>query len=215
MGWFSKHLSNSQKEEALAMVHHLQTMLAYQQLAMETYNDAAAIAAGEIPHGDEITQRASLNFSQPTLVAQHVIPAVARKIEIFQLMEMRHREMSNLATASLQEPYQEMTALIDTMLERARLQYHGFQQWVDNPQVDIDTTRLDRNERAAIDRAVKALNELIVKKIRLTQDEWLDIVQESFNSVRASLKLIPLSKDTFRSQYMRGISGERPRFFKD
>jgi hypothetical protein len=215
MGWFSKHLSGSQKEDALAMVRHLQTMLAYQQLAMETYNDAAAIAAGEVQYGDELTQHGSVTFYQPTLVAQHVIPAVAKKIELFQLMEMRHREMSILATASLQEPYQEMTAAIDTMLKRARLQYHGLQQWVNNPQVDIDTMRLDRDERAAIDRAVKALNELIFKKIRLTHDEWLDIVQEGFNSVRASLKLIPLSKDTFRSQYMRLISGERPRFFKD
>ena len=75
--------------------------------------------------------------------------------------------------------------------------------------------RLDVYELAAIDRAIKALNELIFKKIRLTRDEWLDIVQEAFNSVRASLKLIPLSKDTFRSQYMRGISGEHARFFKD
>jgi hypothetical protein len=214
MGWFSKHLSGSQKEDALAMVRHLQTMLAYQQLAMETYNDAAAIAAGEIQYGDEVTKH-DLTFYQPTLVAQHVIPAVAKKIEIFQLMEMRHREMSILATASLQEPHQEMTALIDTMLERARLQYHGFQQWVSNPQYDIDTTGLDRDEDAACYHAVKALNELIFKKIRLTHDEWLDIVQESFNSVRASLKLIPLSKDVFRSQYMRLISGERIRFFKD
>ena len=130
-------------------------------------------------------------------------------------MEMKHREVSVLATANLQEPYQEMTAAINAMLERARYQYHVFQQWVNNPQVDLDTMRLDRYELTAIDRALKALNELIFKKIRLTHDEWLDIVQEAFNSVRASLKLIPLSKDTFRSRYMRVISGEQVRFFKD
>ncbi len=217
MGWFSNRLSGSQKEEALAMVRHLQTMLAYQQLAMETYNDAAAIAMGDvkIPYGAELTQRAQFNFSNPTLVAQYVTPAIAKKIEIFQLMETKHREMSVLANANLQNPYQEMTAAINAMLERARYQYQGFQQWVNNPQVDIDTVRLDRDELAATDRAIKALNELIFKKIRLTRDEWLDIVQEAFNSVRASLRLIPLSRDTFRSQYMRGISGEHVRFFND
>ncbi|MFC1971575.1 hypothetical protein ACFLV0_06610 [Chloroflexota bacterium] len=47
MGLFSKRLSGSYKEEAIALVRHLQTMLAYQQLAMETYNDAAASIAGE------------------------------------------------------------------------------------------------------------------------------------------------------------------------
>ncbi len=215
MGWFSNRLSGSQKEEALAMVRHLQTMLVYQQLAMETYNDAIAIVAGKIPYGAEVTHRAHVNFSNPTLVAQYVIPAIAKKIEIFQLMETKHREVSVLATANLQKPYQEMTAAINAMLERARYQYQGFQQWVNNPQVDIDTMRLDGYELAAIDRSIKTLNELIFKKIRLTRDEWLDIVQEAFNSVRASLKLIPLSKDIFRSQYMRGISGEHVRFFRD
>ena len=84
MGWFSNRLSGSQKEEALAMVRHLQIILAYQQLAMETYNDAAAIAMGDvkIPYGAELTQRAQFNFSNPTLVAQYVTPAIAKKIEM-------------------------------------------------------------------------------------------------------------------------------------
>ena len=215
MGWFSKRLSGSQKEEALAMILHLQTMLAYQQLAMETYNDAAAIVAGEIPHGAEVTPRADVNFSAPTLVSQYVIPAVVKKIEIFQSMEIKHREVSILATANLQEPYQRMTAAIQAMLERASYQYHGFQQWLNNPQAGGDITHLDRDELAATDHAITALNELIFKKVRLTPDEWLDIVQESFNSVRASLNLIPLSKDAFRSLYIRGINGEHVRFLKD
>lgn len=215
MGWFSTRLSGIQKEEALAMVRHLQTMLAYQHLAMEVYNDATAVVAGKIPHGAEVTQRANVNFSDPTLVAQYVIPAVAKKIEIFQLVEAKHQEVSGLVNTILQEPYQEMTVAINAMLERARYQYQGFQQWVNHPQVDVDTKDLDRDELAAIDSAIRALNELIFKKIRLTSDEWLDIVQEAFNSVRASLKLIPLGKDSFRSQYMRGINGEYVRFFKE
>jgi len=217
MGWFSKRLSGSQKEEALVMVRHLQTMLAYQQLAMETYNDAAAIASGRIPHGSELIQL-SFYFSNRALLAQYVIPAVARKIEIFQSIEMKHREVSVLATGNLKKPYEKMTAAINAWLERARYQYHVFQQWVSNTQVDLDTldtVRLDKYELAATDRALKALNDLIFRKIRLTQDEWFDIVQESFNSVRASLKLAPLTKKTFRSRFMQGLSGEQVRFFKD
>ena len=41
------------------------------------------------------------------------------------------------------------------------------------------------------------------------------IVQESTNSVRASVKLMPLTKDIFRSRYMSGINGEHVRFYRD
>lgn len=174
MGLFSRHLSGSQKEQALAMVRHLQTMLAYQHLATETYNDATVIVAGKLPHGAEVAQRAYVEFSDPGLVAQYLIPAVTTKIEILELIETKHREASVLATGSLQRPYEEMTAAINVMLDRARYQKHGFEEWVNDPQVEIDalrTVRFDVDERAAMDRAVEALNELIVKKVGLTADE--------------------------------------------
>lgn len=91
------------------MVRHLQTMLAYQQLTMETYNDAAAIAAGKLPYGGE-SNRPYFTFSDPTLVARYVLPAIAKKIEIFQFMETKHQEASALATANLKKPYQEQRA---------------------------------------------------------------------------------------------------------
>jgi len=216
MGFFSRRLTDNQKKEALALVNHLQTMLAYQQLAMEIYNDASSFVAGEeIPHGAEVTKRFNVNFPNPTLVAKYVIPALEKKLEILQLMETKHREASVLVTAYFQQPYQNMTSAISAMSDRACFMYQGFKQWVNNEVMNINVTSLDGNELAAFDRAIKSLNELIFKKIGLTRDEWLDIVQEAFNSVRASLKLTPLSKDTFRSQYMRGISGRHVRFFKD
>ncbi len=215
MGLFSRRLTDSQKKEALALVNHLQTMLAYQQLAMEIYNDAVANDTGEIPHGGEVTERINVTFSSPILVAKYAIPALEKKIEIFELMETKHREASVLETANFQQPYKEMTAAIGAMMDRARFMHQGFKQWVNNEVTNINVTGLDGNELAALDRAIKSLNELIFKKLGLTSDEWLDIVQKSTNSVRASVKLMPLTKDIFRSRYMSGINGEHVRFYSD
>jgi hypothetical protein len=76
MGWFSKQLPDSQKEGALVLVRHLQEMLAYQQLAMEIYNDACAAVVGGPPHGAEVWARAKLAFSSPALVSEYIVPAL-------------------------------------------------------------------------------------------------------------------------------------------
>jgi hypothetical protein len=127
-------------------------------------------------------------------------------------METKHKLASALAPAKLQLPYQEMTSAIRIMLDRVHLQYDGFTRWVQSPQTAVDVRRLDKPELSAIDRAVKALNDLI-KKAGLTHDEWMDLNQEAFNSVRTYLGLVPLDRDVFRSRLFRGTSGERVRFF--
>ncbi len=214
MGLFSRQLPDSQKEEVLALVRHLQELLAYQQLTMEIYNDALAAVVGDPPQGAEVCARHQGAFYNPTLVSKYVIPALERKIQILQLMERKHQLASTLAHAKLQLPYQEMTSAILVMTDRAHLQYDGFTRWIQNPQTDFDVRRLDEPERLAIDRAIKAVNDLI-KRLGLIPDEFLDIIQESMNSVRTYLGLAPLDKDGFRSRYFRGIEGERVRFFGD
>ncbi|MCJ7791791.1 MAG: hypothetical protein MUP49_05240 [Dehalococcoidia bacterium] len=214
MGWFSRQLPDSEKEGAVALVRHLQEMLAYQQLAMETYNDALAAIAGDPPPGAEVWKRATADFSSPALVSEYVIPALAKKIEIIQLMETKHKLKSTLVPVKLQLPYQTMTSAISVMLERAHLQYDEFTQWIQNPQTAVNVRRLDKPELSAIDRAVKALNDLI-KRVGLTPDEWMDLNQQVFNSVRTSLGLVPLDRDVFCSRYFRGLSGERVHFFSD
>lgn len=214
MGWFSRELPDSQKEGALVLVRHLQGMLAYQQLAMEIYNDAFAAVVGDPPHGAEVWAQPKAAFSNPALVSEYIVPALEKKIEILQLMETKHQLASALAPAKLQLPYQEMTSAIRAMLDRAHLQYHGFTRWVQSPQTAVDVTRLDEPELLAIDRAINALNDLI-KRVGLTPDEWMDLIQEAFNSVRTSLGLVPLDGDVFRSRYFRGLKGERVRFFGD
>lgn len=215
MGFFSRKLSGSQKEEALALVRHLQGILAYQQLAMEIYNDAFAAVAGEPPLGAEVWERPLAVFNSPELVSKHIIPALEKKIEILKLMETKHQSASALATAKLRLPYQEMTSAIRVMLDRAQSQYDGFTQWVQGSQTFVDSTRLDEAETLALDRALKVLNNLIYERIGLTPDEWLDIVREATNSVRDSLGLVPLDRDAFRSLYLSGLQGERVRLFGD
>jgi hypothetical protein len=214
MRLFSRKLPENQKEEALALVRHLQGILAYQQLAMEIYNDALATVAGDPPLGAEVWERREALSSSPELVSENIVPALEKKIEILKLMEAKHQSASALATAKLQRPYQEMTSAIRVMLDRAQLQYDGFTQWVQGSQTLANSTRLDEPETSAIDRAIKALNDLI-KRVELTPDEWLDIVQEATNSVRASLGLAPLESDEFRSLYFRGLTGEQIRFFSE
>jgi len=214
MGWFFKQLPDSQKEGALALIRHLQEMLAYQQLAMEIYNDALAAIAGDPPRGAEVWARQTAPFSSPALVSEHVIPALEKKLEILQSMETKHKLASALAPAKLQLPYQEMTSAIRVMLDRAHLQYDGFTEWIQNPQTTIDVRCLDKPELSAVDHAVKALNDLI-KKVGLTPDEWMDLNQGVFNSVRTSRGLVPLDRDVFCSRFFRGTTGERVRFFSD
>jgi len=214
MGWFSRKLPESQKEGALLLVRHLQEMLAYQQLAMEIYNDAFAAVVGDPPHGAEVWARPKAAFHSPALVSDIIVPALEKKIEILKLMETKHQLASALAPSKLQVPYQEMTSAIRVALDRAQLQYHGFTRWVQSPQTAIDVTRLDEPERLAADHAIKALNDLI-KRVGLTSDEWMDINQEAFNSVRTYLGLVPLDRDVFRSRYFLGLTGERVRFFSD
>jgi hypothetical protein len=216
MELFSEQLSDNEKEEALALVNHLQTMLSYQQLAMEIFNDTASSSTGtKIPQGGEVFRRTGFISYNPAIVARYIIPALEKKIEIYQLIEIKHREASVLAAENLQQPYQDMTSLINAMLDRARFMHQGFKQWVNNEIMNFNATILDEDERVAMYRAINSLNELIYKKIGLTYDEWLDIDQKSINSVRVSVKLIPLTKDIFRSRFMRALTGESVRYFSD
>jgi hypothetical protein len=215
MGFDFSSLTAREKKEAVALVIHLQTMLAYQQLAMETYNDAAVVATGEeIPRGTEIFGRPDFTINNPTLIVNYVIPAINKKIEIFHLMETKHQEASFLALENFHQPYQEMTSAIIALSDRARLQHQVFTDWAYKGVSNFDVNKLDKNESEATKRAIFSLNELI-KQIGLTSDEFLDIVQDSMNFVRISIELAPLSKDLFRSIYMRGLTGEIVRYFKD
>lgn len=205
-----------ERAQCLALVRHLQEILAYQQLATETFNDACAVASGYLPPGAEQgPMRASVSLSNPSLVSEYVIPALEKKMQILRLMEEKHKLASELAAAKHHEAYQEMTVAIRVMIERAYLQYIALTRWIRNPQEVTDTGPWDEKELSAVVRAVKALNDLIFKKLGLPLEEWLSINCDAFNSVRSYLGLPPLEKDIFCSRYFRGLAGETVRFFSE
>jgi hypothetical protein len=214
MGWFSKGLSGKQKEEALVMIRHLQTALAYQQLAMETINDALASVVGDAPVGAEVWARHKGYFNNPALVETKVMPSLERKIEIIRLMENENQLASKYAKGELSKPYQKMKSCIGIVLERADMQHQGWAEWIKRPEKPVDVSKLDMAERSAINVAVIALNELI-QKVGLTTEEWLDIATGATNTVRDSIGLRPLDTESFRSSFIRGINGEKVRYFSE
>jgi hypothetical protein len=216
MELYSEQLSDNEKKRALALVNHLQTMVAYQQLATEIYNDAIFSASGEkVPWQTEVGMARDKFMLTPKYVARYIIPALEKKIEIFQLIEIKHQDAYVLTTEKLIQPYQEMTWSIRALLDRARFMYQGATQWVNNEILDFDATSLDEKEQTAMVRAVMSLNELIYKKIGLTYDEWLDINLGSINSVRVYIKLLPLKKDVFISRLTSALTGATLRYYND
>ncbi|MSQ12191.1 MAG: hypothetical protein EXR48_05845 [Dehalococcoidia bacterium] len=213
MPWFSKSLRTAEKDAAILLIRHPQKMLAYQQLPMEFYNDAFALASGALPPSGEAFGRPQATLFSPALVSQYVIPALERKIGIIRSMKEQHGQVSQLATENIRQPYDEVASLIHLILQRADLQYEGFTSWVQNPALAVDTTRLDGPERVAISRAAQSLNDLI-KKVGLTHDGWMEINRQVFNEVRAAAGLLPLDQENFRSKYSHLLSGGRVRFFE-
>ena len=215
MSWFSRsRLSAQDKDAGLVLIWHLQKMLAYQQVAMEGYNDAMARSAGMGTTTNEglMNMQPAMLMSDPAAVRQHVLPALTRKIEIFQSMEREHKAISRPTTKALRQAYDDFSSALRLMQERARLQHEGFSAWADDPTLDVDMIRLDAPEFEAISRSAASLNELIAK-IQLETNAWLDVNCDAFNAVRASIGLPPMSGADFRSTHLGGLAGEPARFF--
>lgn len=222
MPWFLKSpLSGSKRSAALELIRHLQTMYAYQQLAMERFNDACALAAGTgTPTNDflfgALRVRPQVLFRQPRAVAEYVLPALRTKLEILALMDTQHRAFPDPGVGPMGRAYDDCTAALATMRERAGLQYEGFNAWSKNPSLEMDVSRLDSAENAALNKSVRSLNDLIAKAgLRVNEEPWLELTCQAFNVVRASAELLPLSGSDFTRRYFGGLAGRPARFFRD
>ncbi|MBF8266953.1 MAG: hypothetical protein HW388_461 [Dehalococcoidia bacterium] len=135
-GVASEALSESQlaskRDEAISLIRHLQKMLAYQQLSMERYNGAAALASGSPPGSGMAVERPLFSVQSRTLVSQYMIPALEYKIELICSMKDEHEQVGQLVTEEIRRPYDEMSVAINMMLERANLQYQGFTSFEQN-----------------------------------------------------------------------------------
>ncbi len=214
MGLFSSGLSGADKAHAITLIKQLQTIVAYQQLSMEIYNDAVYSLIGTPGEGDEIFNRPISNFGDPKMVDGVVIPALKEKIQIIQLMNTMLLSVKDYSDGTLRKPYEDMSLLIRTSLERANHQYEEMTKWILNPQLDTNPLSHDQAEMYAMTNAMASLNDLI-SQAGLSSEKWLGIVYDAFNNVRAYRKLAPFSQEIFLSRYMRGMKGERVRFFTD
>jgi hypothetical protein len=208
-------LRGRDKVQAVRLIRHLQTQYALQQLAMETYNDGLALAAGTIEPGDEVFDRPKGLLENPSLVARYALPASKKKVAITEQMlsEDQAFDVSGLPKQAL-EVYNLATEWLTVVIARARLQLTCLEDWVNNPSIDVDErmSSLDSAEEVTFLVAVSALNSLI-ERAGLLGDPWLAINHEVFNDVRGRVGLSPLSATDFRARFLQGVSGGRPRFF--
>ncbi len=209
-------LGQEDREAAEGAIRHLQTMSAFQQLAMETYNDALLKVTGGVSAGDELFVRGKAKADDPILVVQQLLPAAERKIEIVETMDDEHRAFHvPISAKRAATAYARWSDLITILLARARLQRDCIQDWFTDPSFDFweRSTALDAAEERSMNSAVSALNDLI-GRAGLAGDSWLSITCQAFNTVRDRIGLAALSDEEFRALFFQGMAGMRPRFFK-
>lgn|GEM_PF-1716463 len=217
MPWpFGAKLSREDREAAEGVIRHLQTMSAFQQLAMETYNDALLKASSSASGGDEIFVRGRGKVDDLDLVAQQLLPAAERKVEILETMEDEHQAF-HVPTAAKRSAaaYTRWTEFIATLLARGRLQRDCYREWIAGPSFDFwaRSTVLDEDEDRSMTSAITELNDLI-ERAGLAGGPWLSINCQAFNTVRSRVGLAALDETDFRERFMQGMAGMRPRFFE-
>ena len=217
MPWFSKsRLSGLEKEAAIELIRHLQTMFAYQQLTMERYNDALALAAGLSTPTHEGLVRPQALLHDPQAVVRYVLPALQTKLEILDAMDEKHKSLSRPTSRPMKAAYDHFTSLLAVMQQRARFQHDSHMAWTKDPSLEVNPTLLDSAENSALNKSLQSLNEVIEKAgMRVNEEPWLEVVCGAFNAVRAYVGLSPLSGSDFRSRYFGGLMGQPARFFRD
>ncbi len=223
MSWvsrlFGSRLSDADRESGLALIRHLQTMFAYQQLSTETYNDALAEIAGieAPPPRSEGLGRPSVQLSNPEAIVEAIvevmIPALDQKRKILAKMRLDHEAMRRPAAPELRDAYDDFSALLGLMQERGKAQTDAALAYADAPTYQgLATDQLDAAEHAALLKSTASLNDLI-SKIGLKKDDWLVLNRDCFNAVRATVGLPPMSDDSYRATFYAGLAGQPVRFF--
>lgn len=186
-------------------------MLAYQQLSMEVLNDSVykaggATVANELSH--PTVELASPDFER------YVLPALHQKIRVLERLIEQHRAFGRPTIRKHAELYELFSALFSIMIERGNRQIEDGTEWVANPSSETDPRPLVDVERQATAKSLRALNKFI-RKHGFSNDDFLKINCEAFNSVRHSIRLAPLHLEDFTSRYFAGMSGNRARFFSE
>jgi hypothetical protein len=214
IGW-SAPLDPAERAILLAVIRHLQTQVALQQLTMEIYNDAMALSAQAANFGDEMSPGAKAFLSDPRLVEEHLLPTAMRKVAITESMleehtPFNHEDFPGEAIAALDK----WSEVLGVMLARARLQLTCINDWLKNlsPVTYERMTSLDQAEFESSGQAINELNGL-VRRVGLDRDAWFVVNWGAFNSVRARMGLSPLTRTDFNARMLQGQAGGRARFF--
>ena len=148
---------------------------------------------------------------------QFLLPACERKVLIADEMM---RQSDDFPVSSVPDKgkgaFDLSKRFVEVMRGKALLQLTCVRDWLETPHVEVTERMLslDRAEDEAMMAGIRALNQLIAIA-HLGRDEWLGICTEAFNDVRVGIGLQPLSSLDFRSRFLQGIAGGRPRFFED
>lgn len=210
---FSSRISPEENAQALRLIVHLQKMLAYQQLSMEVLNDSVG-AITEIPTNEVERPEAFLDSTNQVEFEQNVLPALQRKLNILEKLSEEHKAFCRPVIPQHADIYDLFSEFFTALTERGKLQITKGKKWVANPNVDVDASRLDEVEKQSMSKSLPALNKLIMKH-GLSNEDFLQINCEAFNSIREFVGLAPLPLVEFVSRYFAGMSGQRARFFTD
>jgi len=217
MPWpFPSKPSPEDRAVALDVIRHLQTQAALQQLAMETYNTALALASSVAQKGDEVFVRPVGLVSDPARAANYLLPALEKKVAIAEAMTTEHQAFPfPLTPRKAREAYDRCTDFLDVFLARARLQLTCWKLWVDDPSRDLRErlAHLDEAEDQSMTVAIDALNDLI-QSAGISAEAWMSLNWAAFNDARSRVGMPPLTKADFRARFSQGIAGGRPRFFE-
>lgn len=213
MGWlFNRQLSAHEKTHFVAMIRHLQKMLAFQQITAEAYNRAARLAVD-----DEAG------------IQEHVLPALQFKRAVIRQMELEHSNFNFPTNKLLTEAHAAFTHLMGIMAARKIKQEESAYELI-NGRIELiagqicDTTKSGVESLAsetshwaalelqAASEAVKRLNRLM-EKAGLSPEEWIALNCEAFNAVRAEFKMPPFTIAEFAITFRTCLSGGEANFF--
>lgn len=204
--------------EAVALIRHLQKLLAYQQLSMEIYNDALTVASGGLMTSGGVVERVQALTTDPDLARSHVLPALDEKLRIIEQMRDEHVRLPGPLRAYDHELFTLFVALLDAIVLRAEAQRASMTIFVESDTEPIPGTDAeDDAEDAALTAAISRLNALIGRQgLADSPETFVALNHEVFNEVRAWRGLPSQNYAAFAPTYVALLSGDyEMRLFSD
>ena len=217
MRWlFNRKLTGKDAAESMQLIRHLQTQMALQHLAMETYNTGLFMAASNVNPGDDVSVRGMATIVDPSFAEKQIVPAAEKKVDIAEAMLEEHQGFQAVQKPEKsQEAYNKWADFAIIHLARARLQLETWKEWVASPSLnvaglEVRRSSLDQAEHNSMTAALDALNRL---GRSLGFLERVPASFTAFNEVWSRLGLSQLTAPDFEARINGALAGESIRFF--